>query len=169
MIISRERYFLFFWRRVDDILCVFHALSLIIISLIFLEDGRNDMKLYSITAVHIIAYNKFQILNLLWNWWAHRFLLRVYISIDLCCLEVYIIKRQKGRVTGVVSDLELTFVLHWPRSGVGTTLRSQRFPNVRTTSQQDPILWHRDISQGTTFIIGILYSNRTSKRSGGWV
>jgi hypothetical protein len=67
---------------------------------------------------------------------------------------------------GVVSDLEHTFVLHRQRSGLGTTLRSQRFPNVRTTSQQDPIFDTRDISQGTIFIIDILYSNRMTMRSG---
>ena len=48
-------------------------------------------------------------------------------------------RSKKGRLWEWCLTWNPTFVLHWQRSGLGTTLRSQRFPNVRTTSQQDPI------------------------------
>ena len=41
-----------------------------------------------------------------------------------------------------------TFVLHRQRTGLGTTLRSQRFPTAGTTSQQDPIFDTGDLRRG---------------------
>ncbi len=67
-------------------------------------------------------------------------------SSPLPCYHLYLtiqnlkkLKREGYRSGGVWPGTH-TFVLHRQRTGWGTTMRSQRFPNVGTTSQQDGLV-----------------------------